>query len=483
MINPEIMDGYRERKQRLNPILKFGDGIGLGESLNPYKHDILLLLLLEIFYRELKDDERRTKDDLLLITKDIMNHLKLESTEQQITRVVEGLLFSGAINLRQPFTGKYFDSEENTFKDQRYRYLINDTNYKQKKLVYKLSEHSQSIIFMSREILDELPIELEQLYVIQLIRKGNLSSALKSIDILLTKIKNDMYREEEYRFNLKRDPKSVLYNLEQQEKRRDDFEKGLNDRKDNFEKMRRLLEKLENVNDENKFYASELEIRINQTYKYNEILTNKVYENHSLESKIRKNPKMLLGFKKRNNFKEELYERYILDGVSSEDELDIVLNSLFSPQQPIYFPFEWIFAEQEFTEKEDRIEEEEDKQERMEKPVFDWGVVVHYWKPVFGRLLKDGFVKLSDVKDVGSWPKEAVELWVMFNTSKETTFGIGNNAHKDDCLRLIQGIVDTNEDYADQLLNKTFYTSIESNTDYVEYDGVVISPYVLHIKN
>jgi hypothetical protein len=487
MLNPEIWDGYQERKQRLNPIFQFGEGMVLGEALNPYKHDILLMLLLEVFYRELKDDEGRTKDDLLLITQEIIEKLDIEATDQQIARIVDGILFSGQSNLRQPFIGKYFDSNKKAFQEQKYRYLVNDTNFRQKKLVYKLSDQSQSIIFMSREVLDELPIEFEQLYVIQLIRKGNLNSALKSIDVLLTKIKNDIYKEEDYRFNLKRDPKNVLYNARQQTKRREDFEKGLTERKDNFEKMRRLLEKLENVNEKNKFYASELEIRINQTYKYNEIFTNKVYENHALESKIRKNPKMLLGYKKRKNFKEELYENNILTGVLSEEELDVVLSSLFSPKQPIYFPFESIFIEQELVvERDEKLEmlvEDEENQEHSPRPKFDWEKIALYWKPIFESLLEDGLVKLSDIEDLNSWTKEAVELWVMFNTNKETIFTNTFKNHKDDCLQLIQTIVNLDKKYADKLQNKLFCTSVESDKSYVQYKGLIISPFVLHIKD
>lgn len=485
MLNVDIWEGYKERKQILNPIFKFGDGMKVGEDVVQYKQDILLLLLLEVFYRELKDDERRTRNDLIEIIKEITTYLQVNADEDVMVRMVDGILFSGQSTLRNPFTVKYFDEKSEIFKEQRYKYLTVDSKIgsKNTSLIYKLSEESQKIIFMSREILDELPIEIEQLYVIQLIKKGNLSSALKSVDVLITKIKGSIYKEDEYRINLKKDPKKIIYDLDTQKKKRDEFDQGIEERKDNFTKMYRLLEKMGNIDEKNKYYATELEKRINQTYKYNEILMNKVYENRALVTKIRMNPRWLLEFKKKTNFKEDIWENEILTGVHSETELDIILNSLFSPHPPIQFPVGWLFAEQDLKGEDGALQYEEiiSETKKIEKIEFNWEEILYFWEPVFEQLQNKDFVRLSEVKNLDEWSKEAIEMWIMFSTNKETSIGNSKYIHKDDCIMLLQKLIEHNENYQ-EFKQKIFYTSVESNARYIECVGLIVSPYVLHIR-
>src|SRR5690625_4331235 len=104
----EAQKNFGERMQRINPFFSLGKGMELNE-LNPFAPALLFRVILDIFYRELNEDERRSKRDIVLIVKDIIKEMKLSATEQQIERLTYGLLYQGNEELNKPFESTYYD--------------------------------------------------------------------------------------------------------------------------------------------------------------------------------------------------------------------------------------------------------------------------------------------------------------------------------------------------------------------------------------
>lgn len=180
-------NGFGERVKRLNPIWNLSTGMQLLE-LKEYSQILGLSVLLEVFYRELQNNPDRKKSDLIMITEECIQDLGLsdEISPELIVRFVDGLLWSGQADLQQPYKAKWFDEKSQTLKEHRFRYLVEDRQSSQwergGKTVYQCSDEAKELIFMSREILQELEITIDQLYIEHLIKNGHFQQAMSGLE-------------------------------------------------------------------------------------------------------------------------------------------------------------------------------------------------------------------------------------------------------------------------------------------------------------
>ena len=194
----ESWDGFAQRMQRLNPLFELGRGMEVGE-LKPHIQTILMHVLLTIFYRELNDDENRRKSDIKYMVEDSIKQMKLLADEKQIERITSGLLYQGKEEYSKPFEALYYDEVRQSWETQVFRYVTMDELYTNLEMggsiVYKLTDIAQEMIFMSREMAEELSITIEQLYSMQLIKNGNFQKAIRNLDHLISRVNRLMAKE------------------------------------------------------------------------------------------------------------------------------------------------------------------------------------------------------------------------------------------------------------------------------------------------
>ncbi len=162
-------DGFGERIKRLNPLWSLGKSMSLG-ALNDFAPMLSLLLLLEVFYRELDSNVQRTRLDLIESATQMIAAmiLEFEVLPEQVERLVEGLLWYKDPELQQPFLASYYDEKNALMDTHTFRYLKEDRYgsdwAKGGKTVYQLTEEALEIIFMSREWVtrEERALELFQ---------------------------------------------------------------------------------------------------------------------------------------------------------------------------------------------------------------------------------------------------------------------------------------------------------------------------------
>ncbi|MFW6035647.1 MAG: hypothetical protein ACOCRZ_05265 [Halothermotrichaceae bacterium] len=183
--------GLYDRFKKTAAISRLGQGMDVG-NLNEYTHQISLYLLLKVFYREINNNNQRSKNDLIEITSQIIEEMKLSASREQIERLVDGVLYAGDPRQQSPFSVMLFDESIGDFREFKYRYLVPDREAshwdKGGSTVYMLTETSQEIIFLTREVLQEFGFDLEQFYTLQLIKNGNFTEAQGSVNNLIARV-------------------------------------------------------------------------------------------------------------------------------------------------------------------------------------------------------------------------------------------------------------------------------------------------------
>ncbi|MCM2534976.1 hypothetical protein NDK43_24870 [Neobacillus pocheonensis] len=215
----ESWEGFAQRMQRLNPLFELGRGMEVGE-LKPHIQTILMQVLLTIFYRELNDDDQRRKSDIRYMVEDSIKQMKLLADDKQIERITSGLLYQGKEEYSKPFEALYYDEIRQSWETQTFRYVTMDELYTNLEMggsiVYKLTDVSQEMIFMSREMAEEFSITIEQLYSMQLIKNGNFRKATRNLDHLISRVNRLMSKEFTFQKEMINNPKILLIEEEWQ---------------------------------------------------------------------------------------------------------------------------------------------------------------------------------------------------------------------------------------------------------------------------
>ncbi|OZI10970.1 hypothetical protein CEW92_14140 [Bacillaceae bacterium SAS-127] len=493
----EIWNGFADRAKRLAPIWQFGRGMRLGE-LDEYIPNILLATFLEIFYRELNDDARRTIQDLELIVKGILRKMKLKSVDNQVQRLVFGMLFSGAKELQKPFVTVYFDEEDEEFKELTYRYLEPDRVYSHwssdRTTVYRLTEQGQEIVFMSREISQELNITIEQLFTLQLIKNKNFEKAKESFRTLLARVRILYHNERELQEEIKQNPKIILQqSFEKRRERESDIKKQFFEEKQRFEEIHRLLLKAKdtaNLEDADQ-QIEELLIKVEETRRMHDRLATVVTENHALELEMRVKHPELFWHQALFSFKKDIWEDLFLYAKQPYiNEMDRVLMPFFSPRSEFILPLDWLWQEHEITMdqgEEEQLDDGEDE-EKYQPKVTDWNHIARLWKPIFDDLLSFGEFSILELQDVTSecqqeWllQKEAFELWMMFAAQPVEFTAEALRDEADERVVLLKRLIESDLKYQ-KLLHTTIVAEPIHQIQKLVWKDVEISPFRLVVK-
>ncbi|MBG9589054.1 hypothetical protein ABE26_18945 [Cytobacillus firmus] len=428
----ESWEGFAQRMQRLNPLFELGRGMEVGE-LKPHIQTILIQVLLTIFYRELNDDDHRRKSDIKYMVEDSIKQMKLLADEKQIERITSGLLYQGKEEYSRPFEALYYDEIRQSWETQVFRYVAMDELYTNLEMggsiVYKLTDVSQEMIFMSREMAEEFSITIEQLYSMQLIKNGNFRKATRNLDHLISRVNRLMAREFSFQKEMINNPKILLMEEEMQRAdNRAEIEKQFEEEKNHFRTISSMIEKTKRRNEEDDHIQRELILlqeKIGHTRQLHDRFAKLVIQNISYEMKLKAENPSLFWETSLVSFREHIYENWFMkEGFSSFDRVEKVLGPLFSPKNEFILPLDWIWGEQEFDEKQltEVMEEEVQEESITYQRVTNWDSVIKAWSYVFQYLQTYGEFSLADlttlpleVQDLWFEESETIDLWMMFD--------------------------------------------------------------------
>jgi len=487
--------GFGERIKRLNPIWNLASGMQLA-ALKDYAQMLALSVLLEVFYREIENNPDRKKQDLLSIAKTCINELQIniepDVQEELIQRFVDGLLWSGQAELHQPFLAKWFDEKDREIKEHRFRYLVEDRETSQwekgGKTVYRCSDEAKELIFMSREILQELEITIDQLYIEHLVKNGHFQQALSGLDDLLARVKRMIARELDYRESMKRNPKIIFQQEnELRSSREQEVKQQFQEEKTRFQQMRQLLQR---ISSSNQHY--EIAEKLEQTRRIHDQLASHVVENMRLEIELRYEFPNLFWKQQNVTFQKSYFQDWlVIEGLPHPNDLGTLLEPLFSPQPHFIYPLDWSWMEQETDmQQEEKIDSVEEGTEEVvyHKREVDWDKVVRLWEPLFVELLEKGEFHLSRLRDISEslqekWleQKETVDLWMLFHSEPLAVPELdAEKEHGDERLILLTHLI-RHQDRFLKLEGKTITSSIDANQPMIHWKGLSISPFVLRI--
>ncbi|WP_264737390.1 hypothetical protein [Cytobacillus firmus] len=428
----ESWEGFAQRMQRLNPLFELGRGMEVGE-LKPHIQTILMQVLLTIFYRELNDDDHRRKSDIKYMVEDTIKQMKLLADEKQIERITSGLLYQGKEEYSRPFEALYYDEIRQSWETQVFRYVTMDELYTNLEMggsiVYKLTDVSQEMIFMSREMAEEFSITIEQLYSMQLIKNGNFRKATRNLDHLISRVNRLMAKEFSFQKEMINNPKILLMEEEMQRAdNRAEIEKQFEEEKNHFRTISSMIEKTKRRNEEDDLIQKELILlqeKIGHTRQLHDRFAKLVIQNISYEMKLKAENPSLFWETSLVSFREHIYENWFMkEGFSSFDRVEKVLGPLFSPKNEFILPLDWIWGEQEFDEKQlaEAMEEEVQEESITHQRVTNWDSVIKAWSYVFQYLQTYGEFSLADlttlpleVQDLWFEESETIDLWMMFD--------------------------------------------------------------------
>ena len=428
----ESWEGFAQRMQRLNPLFELGRGMEVGE-LKPHIQTILMQVLLTIFYRELNDDDHRRKSDIKYMVEDSIKQMKLLADEKQVERITSGLLYQGKEEYSRPFEALYYNEIRQSWETQVFRYVTMDELYTNLEMggtiVYKLTDVSQEMIFMSREMAEEFSITIEQLYSMQLIKNGNFRKATRNLDHLISRVNRLMAKEFSFQKEMINNPKILLMEEEMQRAdNRAEIEKQFEEEKNHFRTISSMIEKTKRRNEEDDLIQKELILlqeKIGHTRQLHDRFAKLVIQNISYEMKLKAENPSLFWETSLVSFREHIYENWFMkEGFSSFDRVEKVLGPLFSPKNEFILPLDWIWGEQEFDEKQltEVMEEEVQEESITHQRVTNWDSVIKAWSYVFQYLQTYGEFSLADLKtlplevqDLWFEESETIDLWMMFD--------------------------------------------------------------------
>lgn len=487
-----IENGFFNRMKKLQPIRMLGTGMDLGE-LNEYAYEICFLLIQNIFYREIRENHNRTKKDMIFITENILRDMGVSGSSEVVERIVDGTLWYRDPNKQESFVTSIYNEESNLREDYNFKYFKEDrenSHWEQGgSTVYMLTEGSQEMIFITREILEEFGFDLEQFYTLQLIKTGNFSKARTSIESLIARVKVLINREKEYRKDIIRDPQNIFFDRKiSGRKSEDDIKEQFEEERDVFQTMVSWKEKYSSLPDDKKREAEIMFENLERARTLHDNLANHVMGNIALELEIRvKHPE---SFWKISNlsFKKDIWKNHIVkNGLRKIDDLEMILSPLFSPKVEFIFPLDWAWSEQ--LVKSRRKEKTHDiaiLDESWEFRETDWELLVELWEEIFTSLLENRSFsilqlngKTSEEKERWLRQRENIDLFMMFVIS-EITLDL-NYDGDDERLKLFRLIWERNPKLS-SLQGKRILSKLENTKDRFNWNELFISPYTIYIE-
>lgn len=432
-----IENGFFDRMKKIEVMRMLGTGMDVGE-LNEFSHEICFLLLLNIFKRELTENPNRSRTDMIHIVEDILRDMKIETSKENIERIVDGTLWYRDPNKQEYFSSTIYNEQSGSREEYVFRYLKIDREHSHWEeggsTVYMLSPESQEMIFITREILEEFGFDVEQFYTLQLIKTGNFTKAQSSVDNLIARVRTLIRREKEYKQDMIRDPQTMFFDRKRNTK--------------NTEEIKRQFEDEQKVFDE------------------------------------------MFSWKSSNvSFKNDIWKNTLVkNGLKDFDQLKYILSPLFSPKLDFIFPLEWAWDEQMVKNySQDVVEDEEDDEEKIYfTEETDWQQIVELWKDIFDALLKRGEFSIEELNKISDEEKEKwlsqrenIELFMMFVISEVVL--VENFEGIDERLKLFSLLCESDEKYKN-LYGKSIKSIVETGKSPLLWSEVYISPYTIYVE-
>lgn len=486
-----IEKGFFNRMKKLQPIRMLGTGMDLG-VLNEHAYEICFLLIQNIFLRELRENSNRTRSDMVFITEKILKDMDLPYDKEIINRIVDGTLWYREPIRQEGFNTRIYNEATGQTEDYIFRYFKVDRDHSYWEqggsTVYMLTEESQEMIFITREILEEFGFDLEQFYTLQLIKTGNFSKAGSSIDNLTARVKVLIAREREYRQDIIRDPQNIFFDRSVRGKKtEDEIKEQFQDEQKVFENMFSWRNRYDSLPEEKKRQAEMMFDSLERARTLHDNLANYVMSNLALELEIRvKYPESFWSIPSLS-FKKDIWQNHIVkDGLKHMDDLEKVISNLFSPELEFIYPLEWAWSEQMVRSKIRPIKEEDAQEElKWEFREIDWDLLVELYDEVFSCLLDQGEfsileLKHKDADEKKKWlsQRENIDLFMMFVIS-ETVLNL-DYIGEDERLKVFE-LACLNNPRLKVLQNKKILSRIENTNEQLNWRELFISPYTIYV--
>ena len=487
-----IENGFFNRMKKLQPIRMLGTGMDLGE-LNEYAYEICFLLIQNIFIRELRENNNRTRTDMIFITEKILRDMKLDGNKEIVERIVDGTLWYRDPTRQEGFSTKIYNEATGSKEDYIFRYFKVDrenSHWEQGGYtVYMLTEESQEMIFITREILEEFGFDLEQFYTLQLIKTGNFSKARNSIDNLIARVRVLINREKEYRRDIIRNPQNIFFDRSiRGSKTEEEIKEQFEEEQGVFQSMFSWRNRYDSLPEDKKLEAEIMFENLERARSLHDSLARHVMENLALELEIRVNYPESFWNISSFSFKKDIWQNHIVkNGVQNIEDLDKIVFPLFSPEAEFIYPLSWAWSEQ--IVKSRRSERKMDisiSDESWEFRETDWDLLLELYEEVFLQLLEEGEFSILELnkKDQGEKEKwlrqrENIDLFMMFVIS-ETILDFKYTGD-DERLKLFNLLCNKNPKL-NALQNKKILSKIEDTEEQFYWSELFISPYTIYIE-
>ncbi|CRK85232.1 hypothetical protein [Neobacillus massiliamazoniensis] len=479
------------RFKTLIPVWILGTGANFGR-LNPYARHLSFTLIAVIFYQELLDDVRRTRDDLVQTVFKMAESMKKDCDWFEAEKIVDALMVNeGSSKHTFAFQEQFFNEHKMEWETFRFQYLEIDrdaTNFEEGLPVYKLSEEAQALFLNTNEIQKHLPVSIQQILVELLIEKGELKSALRMLDSLNHRVMTLLKEEKIHMDELIRNPKSTIYeNKSRWGKQLKDVEAQFDEESQKYRKLDGILRRIA-VSPEHQNTYMQLTKRLSKTKNNHDRLAKLVIENVRLELQIRNSHFRNIWLTNTTSFRKTIWEdKAKVVGFAHPDEMLTLVESLFSPYKPSILPLEWGIEEHLDLSRPTFGGTGTKTKPQLEPISLDWDSILTLWKPIFEELLKTGRVSLRHLQQIDEltmarWVenREAFDFWLAFASMDEPFIVNEENLQQidsDDKALLLSKLM---EEYPELsiLRNKQIF-SIPSKDSMVLRNKIDVSTYLL----
>ncbi|WP_153127026.1 hypothetical protein [Peribacillus tepidiphilus] len=497
MINKPLqaaLEGIGKRHISLIPTWLLGTGAQFG-GLTPYSRMIAFTLLVTVFFQELFDDPKRTREDLIATTMEICRSMFLSCSYEEAEKIVDSMLWSESKHFQFAFEDVYFDEKKRSWEKFRFQYFVLEKmdDYDVSQQIYKLSEKAQEIVLKSHEIIEEMDISIQQLVAEMLIKRGNLTRALRMLDALDFRVRNLINEEKEHKEDLIRNPKRAI--LQKQNRwgtQLDKIKQQFNDELARYSQMQRILNRLEILEEQRGVYL-QLTRRIMKTSSYHDELAKLVIENIRLEMQIMNSQFSAMWMANGTSFRKTVWEESILPlGFAHPDDMFDLVESILSPNKPFLMPLEWGIEEQTVLSREIKFVSgnAEKEKESLEPVGLDWDTIVSLWKPVFLELMDKGEVSIDWIKKLDEFTlarwvenKEAFDFWIALGSLERplhiTDELLGDTT--DTVIELLNELMVREEKFK-ALIGKVIAPKLMDIDEEIRTKKVEVSRYVITLK-
>jgi hypothetical protein len=300
-------------------------------------------------------------------------------------------------------------------------------------------------------------------------------------------------KEKDWREDILRNP-GLIFSAYKERRRRTEAEvrEQFKEEKKVFSDIfvwRDRLDSFENVDQkEGELLFEELE-RARALHDYLAELT---VSNLSLELQLRRENPDIFWQTSRLSFKKDFWQNTVLkSGLPKIDDLEKMLNPLFSPKQDFIFPLDWAWSEQQLYS---YLEESEGEIETVEidsapEREIDWELAVELWQDVFNELLQKGEFKLTELNQLSTAKKEKwlsqpinLELFMMFIITDIRLKIVEEYPGLDERLLLFNKLVKAEPKLA-ELEGKKLAARLTGSSKKVNLlDQFIISPYKIYLE-